>query len=132
MFKHPLLTLYAGENEAVIAAGLIRMSVIGPTYFICGNMDVVCGALRGMGKSTTTMVLTLIGVCGVRILWIQTIFKMFRTPMSVYISYPISWAIALSANLLVFVFIYRKTRQQGYIPENEFQFLTKLLPSRKK
>ena len=132
LFKHPLLTLYAGENEAVIAAGLIRMSVIGPTYFICGNMDVVCGALRGMGTSTTTMVLTLIGVCGVRILWIQTIFKMFRTPMSVYISYPISWAIALSANLLVFVFIYRKTRQQGYIPENEFQFLTKLLPSRKK
>lgn len=132
LFRHPLLTLYAGENEAVIAAGLVRMAVIVPTYFICGNMDVVCGALRGMGKSTTTMVLTLVGVCGMRILWIQTLFKMFRSPMTVYISYPVSWAIALGANLFVFVLVYRKTKRQGYIPENEFQFLTKLLSSRKK
>ena len=85
-----------------------------------------------MGKSTTTMVLTLVGVCGIRILWIQTLFKMFRSPMTVYISYPVSWAIALGANLLVFVIIYRKTKRQGYISENEFQFLTRLLPSRKK
>ena len=132
IFRYPLLTLYAGENEAVIAAGLMRMAVIVPTYFICGNMDVVCGALRSMGKSTTTMVLTLVGVCGIRILWIQTLFKLFRSPMTVYISYPVSWAIALGANLLVFVIIYRKTKRQGYISENEFQFLTRLLPSRKK
>ena len=132
IFRYPLLTLYAGDNEAVIAAGLMRMAVIVPTYFICGNMDVVCGALRSMGKSTTTMVLTLVGVCGIRILWIQTLFKLFRSPMTVYISYPVSWAIALGANLLVFVIIYRKTKRQGYISENEFQFLTRLLPSRKK
>ena len=131
LFRNPLLGLYAGGNEAVITAGLTRMAVIVPTYFICGNMDVVCGALRGMGKSTTTMVLTLIGVCGVRILWVQTIFKLLRTPMSIYISYPVSWLIAFGGNILVFLLIYRKTRRDGNIPENEFHFLTKLLPSRK-
>lgn len=131
LFRDPLLGLYAKGNEAVIAAGLVRMAVIVPTYFICGNMDVVCGALRGMGKSTTTMVLTLIGVCGVRILWIQTIFKLVNTPMSIYISYPVSWLIALGGNLLVFMLIYRKTKRDGHIPENEFQFFKRIISSRK-
>lgn len=119
-FRDQLLGLYAGDNQAVIAAGITRCSIIIPTYLICGNMDVVCGALRGMGKSVSTMVMTLIGVCGIRVLWVASIFKVFNTPMSIYISYPVSWSIALAGNLALFIWFYRRTRKLGQIPENEF------------
>ena len=122
-FRHQLLGLYAGGNEAVIAAGIVRGSIIIPTYLICGNMDVVCGALRGMGKSVSTMIMTLISVCGIRMVWVATIFKSFNTPMSVYISYPVSWAISLAGNLALFIWFYRRTRKLGHIPESEFHFL---------
>ena len=83
------------------------MMIIAPTYFLCGMMEIMSGILRGMGRSVTTMLFTLVGVCGVRILWINTVFKVFCTPTSIYISYPISWAIAFLANLAAFAVIYR-------------------------
>ena len=117
LFRHQLLALYAGGEEAIIQAGIARMSVIAATYVLCGYMEVICGAVRAMGKSFTTMVFTLIGVVGVRILWINTVFKAINTPFSVYLSYPVSWIISIAFNLAIFFVVYKKTLKLGYIPE---------------
>jgi len=55
-------------------------------------VDVVSGSLRGMGASVLPMIISVFGVCGVRILWIYTIFQMpqFHTPQCLYSSYGIS------------------------------------------
>ena len=123
IFREPLLRLYAGDAPNVISAGLARMMIILPSYVLCGYMDTICGALRAMGKSVSAMILTLIGVCGVRILWVQTVFKVFNTPMSVYLSYPVSWTIATVGNLTMFILVYRKTLREDHLPEGEFDFL---------
>ncbi len=95
-FDHQLMALYA-SNEADIAAGMMRLAIICPTYFICGFLEITTGAVRGMGKSMVPMIISLIGACGLRVVWVFTIFKIWNTTTSLYLSYPISWALTFVA-----------------------------------
>ena len=91
-FGHSLVSIY-NSDEAVIEQGIIRLGYIARTYALCGIMDTMVGSLRGLGYSIVPMIVSLIGACGLRIVWIFTIFQMDRTPENLYISYPISWAV---------------------------------------
>ena len=102
-----LLQLYTSSPE-VIAAGMVRLLFIGLPYFICGVMDVMVGMLRGLGTSLVPMCVSVAGVCGVRIMWIFTVFQSLHTPEALYISYPISWLATALTHVLCFEFVYRK------------------------
>ena len=54
-------------------------------------MEVFSGALRGLGYSGSSMALSIIGVCGIRIGWVLTVFKMVGTIESLFIAMPLSW-----------------------------------------
>ena len=105
-----LLGIYSSDPE-VISIGLTRMSVLCTTYFLCGIMDMMVGCLRGVGYSFLPMVVSLLGACGLRILWLATIFRMQRTLMSLYISYPVSWIITASVHILCFILVRRRQRK---------------------
>ena len=94
-----LLLIYSTDPE-VIRFGMLRMSIIATTYFTCGWMDTMVGSLRGMGYSVLPMIVSLTGACGLRILWIFTIFAQQRTLTSLYISYPVSWVITAGVHML--------------------------------
>ena len=98
------------SNSQVIVAGMNRLSVILSTYFLCGIMDVLVGALRGIGYSVLPMVVSLVGSCLLRLLWLATVFQMerFHTTTTVYLSYPISWDITLSVHAVCFAVLRRK------------------------
>ncbi len=110
LFGKPLLSLYTATStvsssitpEEIINAGMVRFSIISTTYFLCGIMDVLVGALRGMGSPWMPMIVSILGVCGVRMLWIFTVFKSLHTPESLYISYTISWIITLSVHYVCY------------------------------
>lgn len=106
-FSAQLLHIYS-SSPTVIAAGRIRCMYILPLYLLCGCMDSMVGALRGIGQSVIPMVTSLIGACAFRLVWIATIFQMSRTTRMLYISYPISWGITLIAHILFFIHFYRK------------------------
>lgn len=106
-FGHQLLGIYSDEAE-VIQYGIYRLEVIGTTYFLCGIMDVCVGCLRGIGYSFLPMVVSLLGACGFRILWIFTVFKGHHDLHTLYISYPISWAITASVHIICFLILYRR------------------------
>ncbi len=106
-FGHQLLGIYSDEAE-VIRYGIYRLEVIGTTYFLCGIMDVCVGCLRGIGYSFLPMVVSLLGACGFRILWIFTVFKGHHDLHTLYISYPISWAITASVHMICFLILYRR------------------------
>ena len=109
-FGRPLLGIYNSDPE-VIAFGLRRMSVILPTYFLCGVMDTMVGQLRGIGFSIMPMIVSLIGVCVFRIGWILTIFAMpqYHTLEILYVSYPISWSLTFAVHLGCYLTLgYRK------------------------
>ncbi|MBS7305599.1 MAG: MATE family efflux transporter [Lachnospiraceae bacterium] len=107
IFSTELLHIYSG-SPAEVEAGKIRCAYILPIYFLCGSMDVMVGALRGIGQSVVPMVTSLIGACALRLVWISTVFKMHRTTGMLYISYPISWIITLIAHVAFFVYFYNK------------------------
>lgn len=106
-FGAPLMGLYNQDPE-VIAKGLIRMSIILPTYFLCGLMDVMVGGMRGIGFSVMPMIVSLAGACGLRILWIMTIFAAHPTLEILYISYPISWGVTFAIHMVCYLTAGRK------------------------
>lgn len=105
-----LLQIYT-SNPSVIDAGMYRISVICTTYVLCGMMEVVVGSLRGMGYSVTPMLVSLVGVCGIRLVWVATVFQKakYHSPVTVYLSYPISWAITFSVLVICFIILKKKT-----------------------
>lgn len=102
-FGHPLASIYAPGDEEVIAQAVVRLGVICTTYFLCGLMDVPVGVLRGIGYSVVPMVMSLVGACGLRLLWVAFIFPRYNTPAVLYLSYPVSWAITAACHLVFFL-----------------------------
>ena len=109
-FGEDLLGIYITDSQEAIRYGLIRFNYIALPYFICGLMDVSTGALRGMGASFTPMLLSILGVCGIRILWIYTVFQIpqYHTPECLYLSYVLSWMFTFLIQTTAFIIIYKK------------------------
>ena len=99
IFDRQLISLYT-DSEAVVDAGVRRLVIIACSYMLCGMMDVVVGSLRGLGYSFMPMLVSLIGICALRLVWIATVFKIpeYHTIETIYYTYPISWIITLSAH----------------------------------
>ena len=114
LFGEQLLGIYITDSTEAISWGLIRLYIICQTYFVCGLMDVSTGALRGMGASVSPMIISVLGVCGIRIGWIMTIFKIprFHTPQSLYYSYIFSWTVTFLIQMCAFVMVYRKHKER--------------------
>ncbi len=102
-----LLGIYSSDPE-VIRYGMNRLMIISTTYCVCGMMDTMVGGLRGMGRSVMPMLVSLTGACAFRVVWIYTVFAMNRTLRTLYISYPVSWAITFSIHLICYVYIRRR------------------------
>lgn len=113
-FGHPLLGLYT-TKEAVKQAGMRRIRVICGTYALCGMMDVMVGALRGLGYSIMPMIVSLVGACGLRLFWIFTFFRMprFHTERSLYLTYPVSWTITFLIHVVCFYIVWSKIKKAG-------------------
>lgn len=95
LFAPQLVGLY-NTDPGVIQAGVDRMMMIVFTYALCSVMDVITGALRGIGHSVSPAVVTLLGACLLRIEWVMFVFPLHRTLPFLLLCMPISW-IAVSA-----------------------------------
>ena len=100
LFKYPLLGLYnikggvEGSLEAMaLEAAVTRLKTVLMLYFLCGTMEVCSGVLRGMGKSIVSTVVSLIGACLLRVVWLLTVFPLYPTLEIIFVSYPITWII---------------------------------------
>lgn len=113
IWGHPLLSLYSGSEE-VIAEGLIRLKYICGTYALCGLMDVMVGVLRGLGYSVMPMIVSLIGACGLRILWIFTGFRLerFHSQQNLFLTYPVSWSITFLTHVICFLVVWKKIKNR--------------------
>lgn len=112
-FGETLLSIYITDSAEAISWGMTRLSIICMFYFLCGLMDVSTGALRGMGASVSPMIISVLGVCGIRIGWISTIFQIpqFHTPQSLYFSYVVSWTLTFAIQMYAFYRVYRKNKK---------------------
>lgn len=107
-FGENLIKIYSPDNLNVIEYGMIRLRVTGLTYFLCGIMEVIVGSLRGMGYSMVPMIISMIGVCGVRIAWIYTVFAVYGTFYVLFLCYPSSWLITALIHLSCYIYAKKK------------------------
>ena len=117
VFGTQLLHIYS-SSDAVVAAGMVRIGIIFPLYIFAALMDVIVGAIRGIGYSITPMIVTLLGACAFRILWISTVFQIprFHTVQCIYWSYPISWALTFLVHLICLSLALRRIyRREGML-----------------
>lgn len=112
-FGESLLRMYS-SNAEVIAAGMARLRIICTIYALCGIMDVLVGALRGIGYSVIPMIVSLVGACGLRLVWIATVFQLpqYHSLTTVYLSYPITWTITLTVHAVTFALAARKVLRE--------------------
>ncbi|MBR2907675.1 MAG: MATE family efflux transporter [Clostridia bacterium] len=122
LFREPLVSLYVNADDpdfdAVVASGVERMGYIGACYFLCGMMEVLVGSLRGMGKTLGPAIISLLGACGLRVIWIYTIFDYFfehRFDEAIgvlYLSYPVSWIITGAVQLVMCLVAYKQFKKR--------------------
>ena len=111
VFGSQILRIYTTETE-VIQCGLEILSITTVPYFLCGIMDLIPGALRGMGHSAVPMILSVIGTVGTRIVWIYGFFPQHRSLHFLFISYPGSWIITIAMQAVCFWFVRKKCMKQ--------------------
>lgn len=107
-FGKNLIGLYTNSQD-VISAGVARLTIIALSYVLAGMMDVVVGSLRGLGYSVVPMTVSVIGICALRLVWLATVFQIekYHTIETIYFTYPLSWAVTLTAHLISFIIIRR-------------------------
>lgn len=115
-FANELLSIYS-TDALVVAYGYQRLLIILSTYFMCGVMDVMVGSIRGMGYSIMPMVVSLLGACGLRVVWIFTVFAFYRSPQVLYISYPVTWTVTFLVHFVCFMMGYREKCKIGKMSE---------------
>ncbi|MBQ9915378.1 MAG: MATE family efflux transporter [Clostridia bacterium] len=117
LFKEPLLKLYVSDVPS-IQYGVLRANIICSTYFICGMMDIFPGVLRGMGYSVMPMIVSLVGACGFRLIWIATVFQWFFSLETLFISYPISWALTMLVHAICYLVVMKREKKKDLLVRN--------------
>lgn len=104
-----LLAIFNNDPQ-VIEIGYSRLLILFGSYIFSLTYEILSGYLRGFGISLVPAILTLFGVCGVRIIWINTVFPLHHTFRSIMLVYPISLA---TTAVLIFIalLIYRPSRR---------------------
>lgn len=116
-FGNDLLQIYS-NNPEVIAAGMVRLHYISMIYALCGIMDVMVGALRGIGYSIMPMIVSIVGVCVLRLIWLATVFQIpeFHKIETVYLSYPVTWILTSLVYIIFFVWICIRSARKKSAP----------------
>ena len=130
LFARPLASLYIKADdpnrEIVLAAAVQLMNFMLACYFLCGLMDTISGALRGLGYSMIPMFVSIGAICVLRTIWVFLVFppqKMqwipripwfakFRSLIGIYTIYPISWFLGLASMSIILLFIFKKIKNR--------------------
>lgn len=118
IFSNQIVSLFSDDAE-VIAIGADRLVQIMPFYFFCSLMDVAANQVRGMGKSYEPMIVSLLGGCGIRIIWIYFVLPLNKTLTNLYWAYPVSWAITFFALFILYFAVKHRMKKKGVFNDED-------------
>ena len=104
-----LLAIFNGDPQ-VIDLGYVRLATILPAYGFCLLYEILSAYLRGFGISLTPALLTMLGVCGIRIAWVKFVFPQSMTFQTIMLVYPVSLG-ATALLILIATLILRPSRR---------------------
>ena len=108
VFSRPLVSIFVPDNPAVVDMGVIRLRIMALSYFTAGLMSMGSYVLRGLGKSLTSTVISLVGTCLMRIVWLYTVLPLFRSFGTIFIAYPVTWVLTGVVTYIMIFFVLRK------------------------
>ena len=108
-----LLALFNNDPE-VIEIGFTRLKIVYTSYIFSLLYEQMSGYMRGYGISLAPALLTMLGVCGIRIVWIYSVFPMSRTFETIMQVYPISLA-ATAVLIFAALMIYRPAKKYAHV-----------------
>ena len=117
LFGKPIAEMYVDTSdpnrEAVLKAAIELMTFMLSCYFLCGVMDTLSGALRGLGYSVIPMIISIGAICVLRAIWVFVFFPMeqFHSLIGIYLIYPISWSLGIIFNTLALLIVYPKVKK---------------------
>lgn len=111
-FARPLTSIFA-ESESALLYSKQRIDVMGLFYFMCGIMEVLTYNMRALGKSITSMVISIFFVCIMRIIWLKTFFLLNPTYAMIFYSYPISWLLCIIVTSMFLIPLIKKLSMQA-------------------
>ena len=110
LFREPIIGIYTSEAD-VMEYAIKRLNFVMLPYVMCGIMEISSGIMRGMGHAVTPMVVSILGACGVRILWLATVFQAYKTFEVLFLCYIVSWTITTLAHQVCIFFAFRKLKK---------------------
>ena len=116
-FGKSLLTIFNGDPQ-VVETGYIRLMLIMPSHLFSLCYEVLSGYLRGFEISLPPAVLTMLGVCGVRLSWLRWVFPQYKTFMNIMLVFPISLA-ATALLMLAAVLYFRPSRRYAHLQKSD-------------
>jgi Na+-driven multidrug efflux pump len=111
LFSEQLFGIMTKDYE-VIRIAKERITFMGLLFFIGNIMDVLNYSLRGIGKSTTAMIISVLFVCVFRIIWLNSFYLLNPTYIMIFYSYPISWALCIIVDLFILIPAIRKMKSK--------------------
>lgn len=115
LIGEPLYRLYVPNDAEAIRVAGIRSEIMMTTYVLLGAQNILGAATQALGYAMTITIISVIGVFGIRTLWMQLIYPLIGTLLGVYICYPITWVLILIANTVAFMIAYRNYVKKGII-----------------
>ena len=109
-FAEPLVGIFNSDPEILVYAKQ-RLALVALPYFLCGLMDVGSGFLRSIGYSFRALIITFLGSCVLRIVWVYTVFPIFNDVRALYAVFPVSWFITAATLFVMFFLFYKKEKK---------------------
>ena len=110
IFTRPLLALF-NPDPVIIALGVDRIHYVAILEGLGLFIDIFSGAMRGYGYSLMPAIVTLIGICGVRLLWVFFVFPQDPSFVRLLLAYPLSWSITSFCIYLLYRFFMRHVKK---------------------
>lgn len=113
IFSEPLLALYLSSSEtAAIEFAKVRFWCVSAFLFLNAFMNINSGTLQAFGYTTYAMLISIVGVCGFRTLWMLAVYPHFKTPLGLYSCFTVSWLIVCVVGTVT-VTVLRKRYKSG-------------------
>ncbi len=111
LFSESLLSIYVPDDPEAVGIGVIRLTIVGLTTFMNAMLNTTSGVMRGIGYSAIPMVISVVGICGIRLLFVYTVFAQprFHTLQVLYMANPLSWIISFLIATAVLKVLAKKT-----------------------
>lgn len=119
LLKEPIMSIFIKDNPSALQYSFERLMFTFPPYFLAGVMGVMPGAIRAFGYSLPPSLITIIGTCGIRILWVYTVFQAYHQLNVLYLVHPITWVLTNIALFTTYFIVLHKYKKKQKVEKQE-------------